>query len=127
MKSKLTYDKLKLLVDSYFLYCDAMNEERGELVKPYTLSGLISYLEITREEFARLAATKKYSSLLMYAKGKIEAFIEENALIGELSANASANSLKYNFGWGEKQDKSEKETGGSVNITLSRELAELGK
>ena len=61
------------------------------------------------------------------AKARIEAFIEENALTGELSINAAANSLKYNFGWGEKQYKSEQQETGCVTVTLSPEAADLAK
>ena len=91
---KNKYEGIGEKIKDYFLMCDAVNERSGELVKPYTLSGLVCYLGITRLELEKLCASKKYSSDLQDAKARIEAFIEENALTGELSCNASANSLK---------------------------------
>ena len=71
---------------------------------------------------------RKYTKMLTAARARIEAFIEENALTGELSCNASLNSLKYHFGWGDKASE-EKEAAASRHITLSltNGVAELAK
>lgn len=103
----LKYADIENKISKYFDECDALNGDGKKLVKPYTLSGLICSLGVTRSEFEKLMKNKKYSEKLYGAKAKIEAFIEENALIGGLSANAAANSLKYNFGWGEKTNAEE--------------------
>lgn len=124
---KNKYEGIGEKIKDYFLMCDAVNERSGELVKPYTLSGLVCYLGITRLELEKLCASKKYSSDLQDAKARIEAFIEENALTGELSCNASANSLKYNFGWGENREKGEIDTSKHITVTLSPEMRELAK
>ena len=56
---------------------------------------------------------------------KIEAFIEENALAGRISANAAQNSLKYSFGWNEKEKV--QEDGKSITVSLSEEAKDLAK
>ena len=114
-------------MNDYFLYCDAVNDSQGEIVKPYTLSGLLCYIGLSRQEFDKLSKIKRHEKLISRAKAKIEAFIEENALTGELSINAAANSLKYNFGWGEKHDKNEAVQPGEVTVILSPETESLAR
>lgn len=118
---------LEQRINDYFLYCDAVNESREEIVKPYTLSGLLCYIGISRQEFEKISKTKRHQRLISRAKSKIEAFIEENALTGELSINAATNSLKYNFGWGEKADRGESDEHGPLTVVLSPETAEIAK
>ena len=92
------------------------------------MSGLLSYLSITREEFAKLLKTRKYSGTLNAALSKIEAYIEENSLTGGLSINASANSLKYNFGWGEhKTEQKNDDCYRDILITLGDSAKEYAK
>lgn len=124
---KEKYRDLEQKINDYFLYCDAFNEASEKLIKPYTLSGLLGYIEITRAEFERLSKIRRHEKILCLAKMKIESFIEENALTGKLSSNASMNSLKYNFGWGEKQDAEEVKTDGTLVFTMSPELLSLAK
>ena len=52
---KEKYRDLEQKINDYFLYCDAVNEASEKLIKPYTLSGLLGYIEITRAEFERLS------------------------------------------------------------------------
>lgn len=119
---------LEQRINDYFLYCDAVNDSKDEIVKPYTLSGLLCYIGMSRKEFDKISNIKRHEKIISRAKAKIEAFIEENALTGELSINAAANSLKYNFGWGEKADKDENDAKNkSITVTLSPEMCELAK
>ena len=111
-------------IDTYFGLCDDANNEKKNIIKPYTLSGLLSFTELSREEFEKLLTSKTYGEVIRKAKGQIEAFIEENMLTGELSCNASLNSLKYNFGWGEKERESEK-SDRTITVTLSPEMNDL--
>lgn len=110
------YSNLDKKIEKYFAECDAKNCEK--IIKPYTLSGLLCHLKITRAQFEKMSKSRKYALVLCTAKARIEAFIEENSLTGGLSANASANSLKYNFGWGEKLSISSDEQTKSVIISL---------
>ena len=114
-------------INDYFLYCDTINESGKEIIKPYTLSGLLCYIGISRQEFEKIASTKRYEKLICRAKAKIEAYIEEKALTGELSISAATGSLKYNFGWGEKMYKSEPTQSGEISVVLSPETENLAR
>ena len=126
-ESNSKFCDLEQRINDYFLYCDAVNDAHNEIVKPYTLSGLLSYIGISRKEFEKISTIKRYEKLVLRAKAKVEAFIEENALTGELSINAATNSLKYNFGWGEKQEKNDVQQTGEVTVVLSPETESLAK
>ncbi len=115
------YKNLKEKFEAYFEMCDLLNAEQKKIVKPYTLSGLIDSAGLTRAEFEKLQGNSKYRDTVNAAKAKVEAFIEENALTGGLSSNAAANSLKYNFGWGEKQNAAEQIPQGSKTIVICLE------
>lgn len=117
---------LKKKIDDYFDFCDGQNGADGKKInKPYTLSGLLFALGVSKAEFEKLLSKKGFSEVLCRAAARVEAYIEENALMGTLSANACANSLKFNFGWGEKpaEDKDEK----CVKIILDGELSALAE
>ena len=51
-----------------------------------------------------------------------EAYIEENALAGRLSATAAINSLKEHFGWQTKEETEE-----SFMVELSEDARRLGE
>lgn len=126
MKRKISPEELESRIEEYFLMCDSLNGDSRDIVKPYTLSGLLYHTGLTRDEYRKMLSGRKYSDILVKAGARIEAYIEENVLTGELSVNAGANSLKYNFGWGEK--KSDKSEGAdSVTVSLSPEAASLAK
>ena len=120
------FEELEEKINTYFEICDNANDGQKNIVKPYTLSGLLSYVGISRKEFEKLSRIKRHESIIKRAEAKIEAFIEENMLTGLLSCNASLNSLKYNFGWGEKEcadDKADR----TITVTLSPEMCELAR
>ena len=116
---------LKQKIDAYFAECDAANESEKKTVKPYTLSGLLCFLDLSSEELDALCAHRSLRPVIGSAKRKIEAYIEENALSGKLSGRAAINSLKANFGWNDKGN--EKADVGSVEVVLSEEAAALGQ
>ena len=125
-KRKINY--YKELAEKYFKECDELNkgcEGKIPIVKPYTLSGLLCALGIGRESFHDLGKTREGRLFVEYVLMKIEAVIEENALSGKLSASAAASSLKYSFGWNEKEKDREEE--GSIKICLSEEAKRLGE
>lgn len=120
--------ELEEKMNVYFDFCDACNEGKKEIVKPYTFSGLLSFTGLTRQEFSRLSKIKRHALTFKKAQARIEAFIEENMLTGALSCNASLNSLKYNFGWGEKQEcDDEKSKEQHITVTLSPDMCELAR
>ncbi len=121
--AKEKYKDIDKRIEAYFDECDSLNICEKRIVKPYTLSGLIAAMGITRGEFEKLSANKRYSKLINASRSRVEAFIEENALTGGLSSNAASNSLKYNFGWGDKakDDKESECFEGAKTITISLE------
>ncbi len=125
-KRKSKYADLEKKVEEYFELCDSENCGT-KIKKPYTMSGLLYHTGLTRQEFQMLVSKRQYMPMLRSAKQRIEAFIEENSLTGDLSCNASQGSLKYNFGWGEKLDLKEEQTISTVSVVLSDEAKELSK
>ena len=118
--------RYKELAEKYFSECDAVNstcEPKMPLAKPYTLSGLLCALGLTRDGFYSLEKTREGRQFVEFVLMKIEAFIEENALSGRLSASAAASSLKYSFGWNEKEKTSDE----PIKISLSDEAKKLGE
>ncbi len=115
------YKDIKTRFEAYFEKCDLLNAEQKKIVKPYTLSGLLDSAGLTRAEFEKLQSHSKYKDTVNCAKAKVEAFIEENALTGGLSSTAAANSLKYNFGWGDKQSGAEQITQAAKTIVICLE------
>lgn len=115
-------------VKAYFDECDALNlADTKKIRKPYTFSGLLCSLGMTRREFEKLCMKSCFAELFTSALAKIEAFTEEHALTGELSATAAANSLKYNFGWGEQKHYDGEDTAKSIRIILDGDLVRLGE
>ena len=78
--------------------------------RPYTLSGLCLALGITKSTFYSLRQNKSYCESVEMAILKIEAYIEEGGVSGE---------LKENFGWGEEKASP------SVEIVLDGEAGVL--
>ena len=119
-------------IDAYFAACDTLNtpedgkKEEKKVKKPYALSGLLLAIGLTRAEFEKLYASARYKPLLSRTLARIEAFTEENALAGTLSASAAANSLKYNFGWGSKA-LSEEAPAAHIRLVLDEEMMRLAE
>ena len=115
----------KKMAEEYFCACDIENSKSGsKIIKPYTLSGLLCALGHTKEQSFSLGDSRDGRKLINHAILKIEAFIEENALSGKLSASAAANSLKYSFGWNEKMEPA---TDNNFTVSLSEEASRLGE
>lgn len=113
--------------ERYFDVCDKANalcEPKMPLAKPYTLSGLLCCLGISRKAFFALEGTRDGRLFVNHVLTKIEAFIEENALSGRLSASAAQSSLKYSFGWGDKEKDDEDE---KITVTLTPEARRLAE
>ena len=123
-----TIEQYQKLAKKYFAECDEANaacSEKAPLAKPYTLSGLLCALGIDRDGFKSLESTRNGRMFVRNVLTKIEAFIEENALSGRISAAAASNSLKYSFGWNDKDNKTAEN--GSISISLSDEAKKLGE
>ena len=121
--------KLKKKIEEYFEECDRLNgSDRKKLVKPYTLSGMLYYIGLTKKEYEKLMCKKKFAEIFIQALAKIEVFIEEMALIGAISSSAAANTLKYSCGWLEsKAEKDAKEPPKILKLVLDGELMKLAE
>ena len=130
-KRLMDIHELEQKIEAYFAACDALNmppdgkKEDKKVKKPYALSGLLLALGFTRAEFEKLCASPRYKALLARTLSRIEAFTEENALAGTLSASAAANSLKYNFGWGSKAV--EETAPQSIRLVLDEDMMRLAE
>jgi hypothetical protein len=113
-------------IESYFLLCDTANsfghdQKIRKPAKPYTLSGLLYHLDMSAVELEALCETRSLSKLVSGAKRRIEAYIEENALNGNLSSTAAFNSLKEHFGWSAKDTETSDDTGFTVELSEDAE------
>ena len=124
----LSRETLTDAAERYFAACDAANADQKKIVRPYTLSGLLYALGIDRDTFNRLRAKRKYADILNAARARIEAYLEENTLCGNLSATAAMGTLKCHFGWADGA-KTDADEGASrtLHIVLDGELAPLAE
>lgn len=126
MKKSERLEHYRRKAENYFALCDRENDgcdAKSGLAKPYTLSGLLCALDLTKDEFYALEKSSKGKKLVRYVLMKIEAFIEENALSGRLSANFAQSTLKNSFGWGEKPAAEVP----SVSVTVCDEALKMGE
>lgn len=111
--------EMQIKIDKYFKYCDSKTEILSDgkyKYKPYTISGLCLYLNITRETLNAYSKLDEYSDTIKQAKNKIENWLEENSLIGLTNPTVSMFNLKNNFGW---KDRTEVE---QTNLTLAEKI-----
>jgi len=102
-------------INEYFKYCDGYE-------KPYTVSGLCIYLDITKETLLNYENKKEFFSTIKKAKLKIENWVEENSLMGKVNPTAAIFNLKNNFGW---KDKQEPQTDTATIELIARTLSEV--
>lgn len=130
---KYTIEDFNKMVEEYFIMCDKHIIENGDKIihKPYTITGLCLYLDISRETLNNYEAIPEFLDTIKKAKNKIENYVEEMSLNGLLNPTVSIFNLKNNFGW---KDKTEVDLGNRDNkpfINLSNltieEIRELLK
>ncbi|MBE6622900.1 MAG: hypothetical protein E7621_01720 [Ruminococcaceae bacterium] len=125
-KGKTGKQELEKRINRYFAMCDGENNELDKdkkTKKPYTLTGLLYYLDMSAKELSELEnSSRSLRRIISGAKRRIEAYIEENSLAGRLSATASINSLKEHFGWQTKQEDIE-----GFSLELSEDAKRLGE
>lgn len=112
-------EELQTLLDEYFDYCDnekeIITDSKGNMKsiqKPYTMSGICVYLDISAETWSDYSKKPEFSETIKKARKKVENYCEENTITGRLNPIFSIFSLKNNFGWVDKID---------VNTTTSSE------
>lgn len=87
-----TQEQLQKGIDAYFKECD-------EKEKPYTMSGLALSLGIDRVTLINYGKSDLFFTLVKEAKDKVQAQLEENALMGKGNATFTIFNLKNNYGW----------------------------
>ena len=124
----LSRESLTETIEHYFAACDAANADQKKIIRPYTLSGLLFALGIDRDTFNRLCAKRKYADILCAARARIEAYLEENTLCGNLSATAAMGTLKCHFGWADSaKNDADADTSRTLRIVLDGDLAALAE
>ena len=129
-------EELQVKIDEYFARCDKWKTitaiYKWEPVKynkpyPYTITWLASWLWTNRQtlleyEWEVAWREKKdpwFADTIKRAKEKVEANLEENAIIWEWNSTMSIFSLKNNYNW---KDKSEVEN--TIKYVSEDELME---
>lgn len=91
MKYK-TQEELEKGINKYFAQCD-------ENQKPYTMSGLAYSLGIDRVTLINYGKNDLFFTLIKEAKDRVQAQLEENALMGKSNSTFTIFNLKNNYGW----------------------------
>lgn len=91
MKYK-TQEELQKGIDKYFTQCDKTQ-------KPYTMSGLAYSLGIDRVTLINYGKNDLFFTLIKKAKDRVQAQLEENALMGKSNSTFTIFNLKNNYGW----------------------------
>lgn len=87
-----TQEQLQKGIDEYFNRCDEEN-------KPYTISGLAYSLGVDRRTLVNYSNRDLFFSQIKNAKQRVQAQLEENALMGKGNAVFTIFNLKNNYGW----------------------------
>jgi hypothetical protein len=101
-------EELEEKIVEYFKYVDDINKQRklkrfeGEKLKPFTISGICVFLDISMETWAEYSKKQEYAEPIKRAKSRVMNHIEEGMMNGTLSTIGSIFNLKNNFGWVDK-------------------------
>lgn len=90
-------EELEDKIFKYFEYCDKNK-------KPYTVTGLAVFLDCDRDTLLNYQQREEFFGTIKRAKTKIENWIEEHSLMGDINPTVSIFNLKNNFGWRDKQE-----------------------
>ena len=97
-------------INAYFNYCE-------EKEKPYTMSGLAYYLEVSRQTLVNYSNQDQFFDTIKKARDRVQMQLEENALSNKANPTFTIFNLKNNFDW---KDSNEVKT--NVEITKVDEL-----
>lgn len=106
-----TPEELETLLNEYFDWCDEQKEinydKKGNPIiirKPYTISGICVYLDISKETWCEYSKKAGFSESCKRAKAKVENYVEEGSMNGKLNVVGAIFNLKNNFGWVDRQE-----------------------
>lgn len=88
-------EEVKEKIDAYFNYCE-------EKEKPYTMSGLAYYLEVSRQTLVNYSYEDEYFDTIKKARDRVQMQLEENALSNKANPTFTIFNLKNNFDWKDK-------------------------
>jgi hypothetical protein len=111
-------EKLKKLIDAYFVDCDERNA-------PYTMSGLAYALNIDRDTLVNYGKDELFSDLIKNAKARVQRQLEENGLSGKGNSTFTIFNLKNNYGWKDQQEV--KKTSDIEDLTTLADMLGFGK
>ncbi len=100
--------ELEAAIEAFFESCDdqakaSQSGSNGELkIKPPTVSGLCSWLGISRQTLTNYRETEKFGHIVVRARSVIEAAMEEQLSDRDGFKGARFN-LAVNFGWVERR------------------------
>ena len=98
-------------INAYFNYCE-------EKEKPYTMSGLAYYLEVSRQTLVNYSYEDEYFDTIKKARDKVQMQLEENALSNKSNPTFTIFNLKNNFDWKDKIEHSSSEVE-NINKNIS--------
>ena len=98
-------------INAYFNYCE-------EKEKPYTMSGLAYYLEVSRQTLVNYSYEDEYFDTIKKARDRVQMQLEENALSNKANPTFTIFNLKNNFDWKDKIEHSSSEVE-NINKNIS--------
>ena len=98
-------------INAYFNYCE-------EKEKPYTMSGLAYYLEVSRQTLVNYSNKDEYFDTIKKARDRVQMQLEENALSNKANPTFTIFNLKNNFDWKDKIEHSSSEVE-NINKNIS--------
>lgn len=115
-KAFKSVEEVKEKINAYFNYCE-------EKEKPYTMSGLAYYLEVSRQTLVNYSYKDEYFDTIKKARDKVQMQLEENALSNKANPTFTIFNLKNNFDWKDKIEHSSSEVE-NINKNVSN-IADL--
>jgi hypothetical protein len=109
-------EELKEKIEAYFL---SLKNDKGEYIRPPTVTGLAVALDTNRETLCNYEEKEDYFDTIKEAKSRCEAWVEENALLGKANATFSIFNLKNNYGWKDKMEQELSNPDGNLKATIN--------
>ena len=104
-------EEVEKKINAYFNYCE-------EKEKPYTMSGLAYYLEVSRQTLVNYSYEDEYFDTIKKARDRVQMQLEENALSNKANPTFTIFNLKNNFDWKDKIEHSSSEVE-NINKNIS--------
>lgn len=112
-------EELQRKIDAYFASC---HDDKGNLIRPYTITGLALALDTSRKVLLDYESKDdEISNTIKKAKLRIENFAEEQLYTNKNTAGVIFNMVN-NYGWVNRQESN---VTAKVNMTYEEQLAEL--